>query len=59
MPRKILIITNQHVDIQHFSVQGWNNAVDVAMEHISGILNPSDDLTKPLGWLLCAQDHCG
>ena len=27
------------------------------MERIPGILNPSDDLTKPLGWALHAW-HC-
>ena len=25
------------------------------MEHLPGILNPSDDLTKPLGWVLHAR----
>ena len=27
------------------------------MVHIPGILNPSDDLTKPLGWVLHSR-HC-
>ena len=25
------------------------------MEHLSGLLNPSDDLTKALGWILHAR----
>ena len=34
------------------------------MEHFPGILNPSDDLTKPLGWVpharhaSCGMGHC-
>ena len=27
------------------------------MKHIPGVLNPSDDMTKPLGWILHAR-HC-
>ena len=29
------------------------------MEHLPGILNPSDDLTKPLGWVLHARRGMG
>ena len=41
-----------HIDIQHFAIQEWRNKGDVIMQHLHGILNPSDDLTKPLGWVL-------
>ena len=43
---------SRHIDIQFFAIQDWKDAGDIIMEHIPGILNPSDDLTKPLGWVL-------
>jgi hypothetical protein len=42
----------RHVEIQHFAIQEWKANGDIFLEHISGILNPSDDLTAPLGWVL-------
>ena len=46
---------SRHIDIQHFAIQDWKDAGDIVMRHIPGILNPSDDLTKPLGWVLHAR----
>ena len=43
---------SRHIDIQHFAIQDWKDAGDIVMRHIPGIINPSDDLTKPLGWVL-------
>ena len=43
---------SRHIDIQHFAIQDWKDAGALVMEFIPGILNPSDDLTKPLGWVL-------
>ena len=43
---------SRHIDIQYFAIQDWKEAGDILMEHIDGILNPADDLTKPLGWIL-------
>jgi hypothetical protein len=43
---------SRHIDIQHFAIQDWKDAADIIMEFIPGIINPSDDLTKPLGWVL-------
>ena len=43
---------SRHIDIQHFAIQDWKDQGDIVMEHIPGIINPSDDLTKPLGWVL-------
>jgi hypothetical protein len=43
---------SRHILIQHFAIQDWKDAGDIVMRHIPGILNPSDDLTKPLGWVL-------
>ena len=28
---------------------------DIVMQHIPGIMNPSDDLAEPLGWVLHSQ----
>ena len=43
---------SRHIDIQHFAIQDWKDAGDIVMRYIPGIINPSDDLTKPLGWVL-------
>ena len=46
---------SRHVDIQHFATQDWKEAGDITLSFIPGIINPSDDLTKPLGWILHAR----
>jgi hypothetical protein len=43
---------SRHIDIQHFAIQEWRAAGDIEMHHIPGIINPSDQATKPLGWAL-------
>ena len=45
----------RHIDIQHFAIQDWKERGVIVMQHIAGILNPADDLTKPLGWVLHAR----
>ena len=45
----------RHIEIQHFAIQEWRRQGDLIMEHLSGVLNPSDDLTKALGWVLHAR----
>ena len=47
----------RHLDIRYYAIQDWREAGDIVMEHIPGVLNPSDDLTKPLGYILHAR-HC-
>ena len=47
----------RHLDIRYFALQDWKLDGDIEMIHIPGTLNPSDDLTKPLGWILHAR-HC-
>ena len=42
----------RHIQIQAFAIQEWRQAGDVILCHCPGILNPSDDLTKALGWVL-------
>ena len=46
---------SRHIDIQHFAIQEWKERGDIVMCHIPGIINPADDLTKPLGWVLHAR----
>ena len=45
----------RHINIQHFAIQEWVQQKDLLMKHIPGVINPSDDLTKPLGWVLHAR----
>ena len=47
----------RHMDIRFFALQDWKLDGDIEMSHIPGILNPTDDLTKPLGWILHSR-HC-
>ena len=47
----------RHLNIQYFAIQDWREAGDIIMNHISGILNPSNDMTKPLGYILHTS-HC-
>ena len=42
---------SRHIDIQFFAIQDWKDNGNIVMEHIPGVINPSDDLTKPLGWV--------
>ena len=43
---------SHHIDIQHFAIQDWKDYGDIVLCYLPGIINPSDDLTKPLGWVL-------
>ena len=43
----------RHVEIQHFAIQQWCKIdKDIFMKYIPGVINSSDGLTKPLGWVL-------
>ena len=46
-----------HIDIRYFAIQDWRENQDILMFHIPGVVNPSDGLTKPVGYVLHAQ-HC-
>ena len=41
-----------HIDGPFFCIKDWKQRKDIPFIHIPGILNPSDNLTKPLGWVL-------
>ena len=43
---------SRHIDIRFFAIQDWKDAKIITMKHIPGIINPADDLTKPLGFVL-------
>ena len=47
----------RHMDIRFFGLQDWREDGDISMIHIKGTLNPADDETKSLGWVLHAR-HC-
>ena len=43
----------RHIDIRFFAIQDWiHKSKDILLSHIPGVINPSDDLTKPLGRVL-------
>ena len=42
----------RHIDVRFFAIQVWNEAGDIIMHRVPGVINPADDITKPLGWVL-------
>ena len=48
---------NRHMASRFFAIQDWRKAGDIIMKHIPGVLNPLDDMNKPLNWVLHAR-HC-
>ena len=43
----------RHIDIQFFAIQDWiHKSKDILLSHIPGVINPSNNLTKPLGRVL-------
>ncbi|KAG7369161.1 hypothetical protein IV203_031904 [Nitzschia inconspicua] len=48
---------SRHIDIQAFAIQDWKDNGDILMHHIPGVINPSDSITKPTGWVLHSR-HC-
>ena len=48
----------RHVDLRYWVLQDWSHVdQSLIMAHIPGVLNISDDQTKPLGYVLHAR-HC-
>jgi hypothetical protein len=43
---------SRHIEIRFFAIQDWKMKGEIKMLHIPGVINPADDLTKPLGWIL-------
>jgi hypothetical protein len=43
---------SRHIDVQYFALLQWVKDGDILLVHIAGIWNPSDALTKPLGWVI-------
>ena len=50
-----ILIFGEHIEVQYFAIQDWKDAGDLEMHFIPGVINPADDLTKPLGWVLHAR----
>jgi hypothetical protein len=48
----------RHVDIQLFAIQEWKDRGDIILQHIPGIVNIADALTKALGWILHNRHIC-
>jgi hypothetical protein len=46
-----------HIDIKNFALLSWVKNGDVLLAHIDGTDNPSNALTKALGWILHHR-HC-
>ena len=46
---------SRHIDIRFFAIQDWKARGDIELFHIPGVINPADDLTKPLGFVLHAR----
>jgi hypothetical protein len=46
---------SRHVATPYFAIQDWKADGSIVMKHIPGIIDPSDNLTKPLGWVLHAR----
>eukprot|EP00957_Ditylum_brightwellii_P043309 3282063-Ditylum_brightwellii.AAC.1 len=44
----------RNIDISYFAIQEWVSKGNIKLAHIRGVINPSDALTKTLGWTL----HC-
>ena len=54
-----------HIDMRFFAIQGWKDDGHTTMKHTPGVINPADDLTKPLGHVShsrhdarCMMGHC-
>jgi len=43
---------SRHIDIQYFAIQDWKKAGHIILLKIPGVINPSNALTKAVGWIL-------
>ena len=46
---------SRHIDMCFFAIQGWKEDGHITMKQMPGVINPADDLTKPLGHVLHAR----
>ena len=54
---KVSIDRARQIDVQYFAIQDWKEWGCIDPIHIPVVINPVDNLTKPLGWVLHSQ-HC-
>ena len=43
---------SRHIDIQYYAIQEWRQQGEIQMIYIPTVINPADDATKALGWVL-------
>jgi hypothetical protein len=48
---------SRHIVIHYFCLQQWCVLGELILIHIAGVVNPSDALTKAMGWTLHCR-HC-
>ena len=60
----IMIVNSQvpteparHIHVQYFAIQDWKGWSSIELIHIADAINPTNNLTKPLGWVLYSR-HC-
>jgi len=53
-----LMACSQHIDMQYFAIQEWQNHGDLEMKHIPGVINPANDEMKALSWILHSRHSC-
>lgn len=46
---QVLTIRIRHIAIEFFAIQDWKESCDIESIHITGVINPADDLIGPLG----------
>jgi hypothetical protein len=49
---------SRHIDVQHFAIQEWQHEKSIVMHYISTAINPADQATKCLGWVLHSHHGC-
>eukprot|EP00957_Ditylum_brightwellii_P045311 3434825-Ditylum_brightwellii.AAC.1 len=42
----------RHINISYFAIQEWVENGNIKLSHSQGIANPSNAITKALGWTL-------
>ena len=42
-----------------FAIQDWKEQGNIVRQHVPGVINPADDVTKPLGWMLPSRHARG
>ena len=46
-----------HISVQYFAIEDWKEWGCIELIHIPGVINPVNDLTKPLGQVLHSHHY--